>query len=378
MDYKKFLQAVTSYIRGDNHVYEVMNEALKELRETPYERYEKEENKRQQQKRDAAIYRDDTKGIIVNSITIILYGVHGKSDKGFPYVNAEIQSYNKGDEALLKEGWVAEYYERNMGYYGYIKEADIRNLIKDVYINFTKKTDEREKTEFAYFDSIMDGAYGYPIKCFSGKALEQIIREAYKNCEMKSCNAIEITDRKLQNKLLSLFMKNLINNEYNSLLQLKRDINSDLTSAVDDNLSLKDQKDIIMKVYDEALKKHKRVADYRSERARAVAYHERREYFDKYVETYYEKLSELEQQEKKQKEADRLTALFNNPSISYTKEEKLIIIILSKNPEGLTVVEIFHILPKVINPQNLKKGFEHLLEIGKIERDSNGVCRLII
>lgn len=135
------------------------------------------------------------------------------------------------EKALLADGWIYDNYDQYMCYTNFHKTVDIRNLKTEIVFEFTKITDERDKKVFGFEKKSMRGSYRY--------AIPEDMKE-YINSSVRRKGEIS---EGLKDILKRRFEKNLLEDEFQGLLQLKNLHRQALFDAIDNSLSVKEQKD---------------------------------------------------------------------------------------------------------------------------------------
>ena len=160
--------------------------------------------------------------------------------------NANISSFGSGhssltirkvaftkeeEKALLADGWIYGNYDQYMCYTNFYKTVNIEELKSVIVFEFTKITDERDRKEFGFKNTSMSGSYQYPVP----KDMKEYITSSVRRKG-------EISES-LKDMLKRRFEKNLLEDEFRGLLQLKNLHRQALFDAINSSLSVKEQKD---------------------------------------------------------------------------------------------------------------------------------------
>lgn len=163
--------------------------------------------------------------------------ISDKRNMEFPYVTIYTCTFTeKPVQSLIDEGWEPGSYSYYMGEFSYTKTADIRTLFDKVEFSFTKKTDDRDKMEFGFTDEFTEGSYHYPLPL---EFLEEIAVAKF--------NKQPLSDE-LKERLITALASNIVEDEFNALLELRDGHRKALFDAIDSTLSEKEQKDKFAKV----------------------------------------------------------------------------------------------------------------------------------
>ena len=140
------------------------------------------------------------------------------------------------DQKLLDDGWIFENFDHYMDECKYHKIVTYDELDAHIEISFIKRTDERDKKEFGFTQKSMPGFFRYPVPA---KFFRNI-------CECMEKD--KTLSEEIKQKLIKHYEKSLIDDEFNSLVQLKKDLPEAMLNTFDSSLSEKDQKDALLEV----------------------------------------------------------------------------------------------------------------------------------
>ena len=161
-----------------------------------------------------------------------------KQPHKFPYVVAyKEMPTSKPDAKLLDDGWILDgksyHYNDN---YVYHKLFDIRNLISDVDVFFTKTTDERDINEFGFKDKKMEGVYRF-------KLPDVMI----KNLAKDFFDSKRISERN-KNEIKAFVPSDIEDKEFELLREFRDEHRSALSNVIKEEMSEEELENVIVKV----------------------------------------------------------------------------------------------------------------------------------
>ena len=137
-------------------------------------------------------------------------------------------------QELLDDGWIFDSFDRYLGECHYHKAVRFYDLKGYIEISVIKRTDERDRKEFGFTENSMPAFFRYPAP---GRYLHDIFE-----CMEKDKTLSE----EVKNKLVKYFEKSLIDDEFNALVQLKKDLPKAMQNACDSSLPKEEQKKAIL------------------------------------------------------------------------------------------------------------------------------------
>lgn len=181
-------------------------------------------------------FEQSDESLRIDSISIMV-SEHIKEYKEYPYVVVTITSSGgtvnrESEQAYLDAGWEAGHYDQYMGYYVYQKTVDIHDIITDICISFTKRTEQRDKNSFGMTAPIMRGNFFYKVP---SELLEEVARAKHGR----------LMPEELSRKIIDRYAGCIIDDEYRALLNLGPEYLKALKEVSDRNLSTEEQKDAL-------------------------------------------------------------------------------------------------------------------------------------
>ncbi|MCR5807622.1 MAG: GNAT family N-acetyltransferase [Oscillospiraceae bacterium] len=157
--------------------------------------------------------------------------INGIEDRGYPYVIVHKTPRHDilfmGRE-FVKDGWTYTY-DQYMCWYEISKELDIRTILNSVWIRicFIKRTDERDLRTFRFTNEYQTGTYKYDIP--------DELKEDIALCIYRHCNGSHfiVYDKDLEHKIIQCCAKNIIDDEYNALVEYEESLKKGEFNPVD-------------------------------------------------------------------------------------------------------------------------------------------------
>lgn len=174
------------------------------------------------------------------------------------------------EQEMLDDGWIYDHYDHYMGYSVYHKTVTNSSVMRKAFIvfAFTKRTDKRDEETFGFKEGgYLRGTYRYPVP-----------KDLRTRIAAERGFPVSISDE-LCKILTERLAKNLIEDEFEDLRALQKDLQSTLHAAYDPKLPERDQQDAFAQALRRADAGHPAVDNYEDSRCYIVThYHLRRAY----------------------------------------------------------------------------------------------------